>query len=298
MDDLRDQSLGIAEHIAAALGRPVARIVARQPCGGGCIHRAEIVTLADRTRWFLKSSRRAADMFEQERAGLEALRAAGILRIPTVVCQFRLGGDIDYLVLEAIDQARPPADFFERFGRQLAELHRSAVGAQFGWPTDNYLGSSPQAGGWHSDWVEFFGSKRLQPQIRMARNRGVATAELVRKMDRLLERLDQWLAAPFDPPSLLHGDLWSGNFLCDTGGQAVLIDPAVYYGRREAELAMPLLFGGFPPIFLDAYSETWPLETGWRDRVEIYQLYHLLNHLNLFGSGYLESCLSTLRRLV
>ena len=119
----------------------------------------------------------------------------------------------------------------------------------------------------------------------------MGSRELFQQVERLIARLDRWLAQPVEPPCLLHGDLWAGNYLIDEAGKPVLIDPAVYYGRREADLAMPALFGGFPEEFFQGYHDQWPLEDGWQQRLEVYKLYHLLNHLNLFGSGYLESCL-------
>jgi fructosamine-3-kinase len=182
------------------------------------------------------------------------------------------------------------------FGAHLAEHHRRGTSSRFGWASDNYLGSTVQKNEARESWVEFFGECRLQYQLRLARQRGLGSREFYRLAERVIERLDKWLGDDRAQPSLLHGDLWSGNFLVDAAGRAVVIDPAVYYGHREAELAMPLLFGGFPPEFFDAYSEAWPLAEGWRERVELYKLYHLLNHLNLFGVGYLDSCLEIVRR--
>lgn len=144
--------------------------------------------------------------------------------------------------------------------------------------------------------MAFFAECRLSYQLRLARQGGLGSGELFRLADRTVQRLENLLGAQVPPPSLLHGDLWNGNLLVGAAGNAVVIDPAVYYGHREAELAMPLLFGGFPAEFFDAYSEAWPLASGWQDRVEIYKLYHLLNHLNLFGVGYLDSCLEIVRR--
>ncbi|MCC6509900.1 MAG: fructosamine kinase family protein, partial [Pirellulaceae bacterium] len=145
-------------------------------------------------------------------------------------------------------------------------------------------------------WVEFFAEFRLNYQLRLARQRGLGSGEFYRLAGRVVQRLDKWLTSTDACPCLLHGDLWNGNLLVGADGYAVVIDPAVYYGEREAELAMPLLFGGFHPDFFDAYNTTWELPAGWQQRAELYKLYHLLNHLNLFGVGYLDSCLEIVRR--
>ncbi len=293
MSSVRSEAL--ADLIADATAGPTTAVSKVQSCSGGCIHRAEIVHLADGRKYFVKSSRNASDMFAQEALGLAALAESKTLRTPRVIAAGMLGGE-SCLVLEAIEAGSQRSDFWKTFGSQFAELHRVSTAERFGWSTENYLGSNVQSNEAKEDWVEFFAECRFGYQLRLARNRGLGSRELFKIMDRLVSRLDGYLSCPKDPPSLLHGDLWSGNYLVDQDGHPVLIDPAVYYGRREADLAMPLLFGGFSPDFFDAYGEAWPLTDGWRDRVELYKLYHLLNHLNLFGSGYLDSCLEIARR--
>ncbi len=156
----------------------------------------------------------------------------------------------------------------------------------------------PQPNPWTRSWLEFFRRHRLGHQLELARRQGRADGELDRLGERLLDRLDQWLDVPGEPPCLLHGDLWSGNFMVGPQGEPVLIDPACYYGHREAELAMTQLFGGFAPEFYAAYEEAWPLPPESAPRVAIYKLYHLLNHLNLFGGSYRGQCVGVLRRLV
>ena len=171
-------------------------------------------------------------------------------------------------------------------------------GETHGFAHDNYLGSTPQQNPWQVDACELWRRHRLGYQLELARHNGQSNAELDRLGDRLLDRLDQWLGTLDEPASLLHGDLWSGNYLVSTAGQPVLIDPAVYCGPREADLAMTQLFGGFERSFYEAYESSWPLPPGSGERLEIFKLYHLLNHLNLFGGGYRASCLAILRRLV
>lgn len=292
MNEQRNEQL--SSLISSAIGSAAGSVVRTRNCPGGCIHRAEIVTLADGRAYFVKSSKASAEMFRTEALGLEELAQADVLRVPRVIARGRLTETEDCLVLEAIQSAQASKGFFESLGSGLAELHIATTPSYFGWHADNFLGTSRQINNRTETWMEFFRQHRLRPQLRMARNQGLGSVELYRLTERLIERLDEWLED--GPPSLLHGDLWSGNYLADEMGEPVVFDPAVVYGHREFDLAMPLLFGGFPNAFFDAYLESGPLEDGWRERVEFYQLYHLLNHLNLFGSGYLECCLEIVRK--
>ena len=273
-------------------------IVATRPVGGGCINRAEIVELIDGRRYFVKSNPDPLPgMFEREAEGLDALAATRTIRVPKP-----LGagggptGGVPFLVTEAIETGAPGRGFWETFGRRFAELHRAAGPERFGFEHDNYLGATPQPNAWTDDWCDFFRRHRLGHQLELARRAGLCDPTLEGLGDRLLDRLEDLLAEPEEPPCLLHGDLWSGNYMVDSTGEPVLIDPATYYGRREADLAMTHLFGGYDPRFYAAYEEAWPLAPGAAERLEIYKLYHLLNHLNLFGSGYRQGCLAILRR--
>jgi fructosamine-3-kinase len=201
-----------------------------------------------------------------------------------------------FLLMECIETGRPAGGFFEAFGRALALLHREARGARYGFERDNYIGATEQPNDWNDDWTAFWREQRLGYQLALARRQGLSDGAMIRHGDRLLERLDTLIGEPAEPPSLLHGDLWGGNYLVDERGGPVLIDPAAYYGRREADLAMTHLFGGFDARFHRAYEEVWPLEEGAAERLEIYKLYHLLNHLNLFGGSYYGGCMAILRR--
>jgi fructosamine-3-kinase len=281
----------------ARRGEP-GHVVRALPVGGGSIHRAQIVELGDGRRLFVKSNAEApTGMFEAEAAGLSALAAPGLLRVPRDPWVGEAGG-IRFLAMEAIEEGRADGGFFRRFGTALAELHRAARGDRFGFATDNWIGATPQPNAWHTDWVEFVRRLRLGFQLDLARRRGLSDGALDRLGDRLLDRLGDWIDLPDEPPCLVHGDLWSGNFLVGAGGEPVLVDPAVYYAHREAELAMTRLFGGFDAAFYAAYEEAWPLPPGSAERQTIYSLYHLLNHLNLFGAGYRGQCVSVLWRLV
>jgi fructosamine-3-kinase len=228
---------------------------------------------------------------------LEALAALGEVRVPRdPVTGGGEGGVPPFLVMEAITSGRPGPGFSADFGRRLARLHRATRGGRFGFPHDNYLGSTPQPNEWSADGCEFFRRRRLGHQLALAHANGLADRELSRLGERLLERLDRWLDLRGEPACLLHGDLWGSNYLIDEAGAPVLIDPAAYYGHREADLAMTHLFGGFDAAFYAGYEEEWPLAPGHDERLPIYELYHLLNHLNLFGTGYRGRCLAILRR--
>jgi len=259
--------------------------------GGGCIADARVATFADGSRVFVKSAAGVPGMFEREAEGLRALAAAGAIRIPEVLAVGK-----EALVLEMIHEAPKKAGFFESFGRAFARLHDHR-GPSFGFPHDNFIGSTPQCNqpldG--SGWPEFFLERRLRFQAKLAASRGHGN-EIEHLLDRAEGRIVELLGAATELPSILHGDLWSGNFIADERGEACLIDPAVYYGHREADLAMTRLFGGFSSEFYAAYDEASPLAPGHQDRLPIYQLYHLLNHLNLFGSAYYAQSMRILRR--
>jgi fructosamine-3-kinase len=274
--------------------------VTTRSVGGGCIADARIATFEDGSRVFVKTVAGVPDLFEREAEGLEALAAADAIRVPEV-----LAVDADGLVLEFIARGSPQAGFFASFGRRFARLHRHA-GPQCGFPHDNYIGATPQVNrpldgvfgeglDDGSEWPGFFVERRLRYQARLAEERGHGP-ELLQLLDRCEARLYELLTAAIEPPCVLHGDLWSGNFMVDETGGPCLIDPAVYYGHREADLAMTRLFGGFDAAFYRAYDEEFPLAEGHEERLPAYQLYHLLNHLNLFGSGYYGQCERILRR--
>ena len=263
----------------------------RQSVGGGCINVATI--LSDGTRsYFVKCNDASRlDLFEAEADGLAALASSGSIRVPEPVCWGRAGGS-SYLVLERLDLTSGRGRGAEA-GRQLAELHRSS-GPEFGWRRDNYIGSTPQPNTETSDWAAFWRDRRIGFQLELAANNGHG---LQPHADRLLADLGAFLGhEPY--PSLLHGDLWGGNLGYLRNGSPAIFDPAVYLGDREADLAMTELFGGFGADFYAAYGETWPLDPGYGTRKTLYNLYHILNHLNLFGSGYLAQARAMIERLL
>lgn len=245
---------------------------------------------------FVKRSS-AADLarFEAEASGLAALRETGAVRVPEVL---RCGLVADEAVIElewldlfGLDRASGAA-----LGRRLAELHRH-TGESFGWPADNWIGGSPQLNGLRGEWSRFFAERRLLPQLEWAAANGMDRAHVDRGL-ALAERVGAFFLDYRPKPSLLHGDLWGGNASALPDGTPVIFDPAVHYGDREADLAMSELFGGFPESFYAAYRLAWPLDAGYETRKTLYNLYHILNHFNLFGAGYLNQARRMIDRLI
>jgi len=263
------------------------------PVGGGCINDAHVVT-TDQGRYFVKynHARRYPGMFEAEARGLEVLKNAAELSVPGVIGTGE-AGDQAFLVLEYIDSRPLETDFWENFGRGLARLHKH-TNQHFGLGHSNYIGSLPQRNAFSGSWTDFFINERIRPQLRLSRESGKTDKELEGKFERLFVRLHEFF--PAEPPALLHGDLWSGNFMAGSCGEAVIIDPAVYFGHRYMDLGMSKLFGGFAPGFYNAYHSEYPLDGGWQQGIEIANLYPLMVHVNLFGGGYLGSVNSILRR--
>ncbi len=238
-------------------------------------------------------------MFEAEIDGLAALRATQAVRVPEAFGSGQTGNgeawiELEYLELESLD---PVAG--ARLGEQLAELHRCTGqenNATYGWPRDNFIGTTPQSNQSHLTWAGFFAAERLQPQLSMAFRNGMPRT-LRDQGERVLESLGAFFLDYRPLPSLLHGDLWSGNAGQLPDGTPVIFDPAVHRGDREADLAMSELFGGFPESFYAAYRATWPLDPGFETRKTLYNLYHILNHYNMFGAGYLNQARRMIERL-
>ena len=273
-------------------------VVAReQNLSGGCINHARCVELVDGRRFFVKSnSDPLPGLFEREAEGLAALAISGHVRVPGLVGTGGGSGD-PCIVLEMIETGHRAAGFSESFGRGMAQLHRDSSSDRFGFESDNYIGATHQPNTWTGQWVTFWRDHRLGHQLSLAISNGFGPS-IAALGEKMMARLDEWLSGASEPPTLCHGDLWSGNYLVDEKGNAVLIDPAAYYGHREADLSMTMMFGGFDSRFYEAYCEAWPLSEGADERMQIYQLYHHLNHLNLFGAGYLGGCEAILRRFV
>ena len=234
-------------------------------------------------------------MFEAEAAGLEALRLANAVRVPRVMGLGTSQGTA-WLALEWIQTGAPSRGMDTLLGEQLARQHR-AVQIAFGWDRDNTIGSTPQLNAWEKDWVTFFRERRLRYQLTLAKEHGHG-GRLQERGEVLLANLEPFFSSYRPVPSLLHGDLWGGNCTVDEQGRPVIFDPAVYYGDREADLAMTHLFGGFGADFYSAYQAAWALDAGATVRTDLYNLYHVLNHLNLFGGGYLKQAVSIIDRLL
>lgn len=281
--------------VEAACRRALGRTSTPQsvvPASGGCIHACYRVQAGGVGLFIKLNATRFDDAFASEADGLAALRDAGT-RAPEPLAH----GMTDthaFLVLELLALGR--TGNAEALGRELAAQHRAADG-RFGWRRDNYIGATPQPNPWTDDWMTFWRERRLAPQLALAEAGGHGRA-LRADMERLMAALGAFFGGYSPAPSLLHGDLWSGNagYLAD--GSPVVFDPAVYRGDREADVAMTELFGGFPHAFYAAYREAWPLDPGYAVRRDLYNLYHVLNHLNLFGAGYLGQARSLLRRLL
>src|SRR5579859_1609350 len=240
-------------------------------------------------RYFVKWNDSApVHFFEAEAHGLERLRETHTLRVPEVIANAEATANWPaYLILEWIDGSPRGGseDFTRRFGQGLADLHRCSA-STFGLDTDNFIGALPQSNTQTHHWADFYRDQRIFPQMELARQNGHLPAAREGLLNRLIERLDELIGSDDITPSLLHGDLWNGNFLVASDGQPVVVDPAVYYGEREVEIAFTELFGGFPPGFLEGYGEAYSLGIAYSERRALYQLYPMLVHLNLFGEAY------------
>ncbi|MBK8384402.1 MAG: fructosamine kinase family protein [Candidatus Accumulibacter sp.] len=275
----------LCEAISVGTGSP-ANIDSLTEITGGSISRALMLASAGE-RYFVKlNDAKLADMFAAEADGLRALAACPALRVPRVV-GYGVSGRQAYLLLEYLPlQALRTGQQGAKAGHALAALHRQR-GPQYGWHRDNFIGSTVQHNAEHRTWPFFFAHRRLLPQLELAR-RHAQYNRLIADGERLAGKLAALFVDHHPQPSLLHGDLWHGNAATDQTGTLTLFDPAVHFGDREADLAMSELFGGFPDSFYAGYREAWPLSDGYEQRKTLYNLYHVLNHLNLFGSGYLR----------
>ncbi|MCR4712878.1 MAG: fructosamine kinase family protein [Treponemataceae bacterium] len=317
----------LASALTGLFGNSVA-ILHTDRISGGDINKAYGITLNTGDHIFMKANEKDnIAFFTTEAAGLQAIADTNTIKTPKILCTGTDDGEYtgySFLMLEYINSTNCRKDYWETFAQELAAMHSAntegfvtkladdkpdapvphgtpattataPVPAQFGFYRDNFIGATPQKNTPAISWCNFFRDCRLVPQFRAADS--YFTPENRSKITKLLDNLDQFLIEP-EHPSLLHGDLWSGNVMTGSDGKALLIDPACYTGHREADLAMTELFGGFPPKFYEAYREAAPLQAGYKDRRDLYNLYQLLNHLNLFGSSYLEPVLSIIEEYV
>jgi protein-ribulosamine 3-kinase len=282
----------LATKLAVQLQRPLSDAQARPLAGGGINRTFRLDCGAD--RFFLKLNEAAREsMFVAERTGLEAIQRSGAIRTPAV---YLTGSDDEtaYIVMEYIDLDGPQDS--ERLARALAAMHDCAQ-PQFGFHSDNTIGSTPQINRWNTNWVDFWREHRLEFQLQLADRNGLDSALIERGL-LLADNLAPFFSSYRAQPSLLHGDLWSGNYSADSSGNPVIYDPACYYGDHETDLAMMELFGNPGVRFFDVYREHFAIDRGYSDRRELYNLYHLLNHANLFGGAYTAQAQAVIERLL
>ncbi|MCW8924054.1 MAG: fructosamine kinase family protein [Gammaproteobacteria bacterium] len=282
----------IEQQIEQATGKPFC-IGENRGVGGGCINASFQVTDEDR-RYFIKTNHsRHADMFKAEAEGLLEMANSGTIKVPCPVCY----GEHDnqcYIVMEYLDMGGGGDN--DLFGRQLAAMHRQTA-SQFGWHMDNTIGSTPQPNNQHHDWIEFWRQERLGFQLDLAARNGYGGA-LQTLGERLMADFPVLFESYQPEASMLHGDLWTGNYGALPDGTPVIFDPAFYYGDREAELAMTTLFGSFSRDFYAAYNEAWPLDDGYATRRTFYNIYHIINHTNLFGGGYYGQAIGMIEQVL
>lgn len=292
---------GISKEMSAYLNQELSNnglstsdIIKMSPVYGGSINESFTIT-TQKERFFIKinSASEFPMMFEREKAGLELLRVSTALKVPFIHLLGEHDG-LSFLLMENIEPAAPKPNFWEDFGRGLAQLHQNTQ-EQFGLNYDNYIGSLIQKNSKKKDWLSFFIENRLHYQAKLAFEKGLVKKSLLQDLEQLYLKLDAIF--PKEPPALCHGDLWSGNFMVGKNGEPVIMDPAIYFGHREMDLAMMHLFGGFNRKLYDAYHEVYPLTSGWENRIEVCNLYPLLVHVNLFGEGYVSRVKNILEKL-
>ncbi len=259
-------------------------IIGARPVSGGDINQVYRLQ-SNGPSYLLKVNKHYAypALFKQEALGLQAIANTHTIAVPDIILQDE-AGDESFLLMEWIENRRPTATASVELGRALAAMHRHTA-SYFGFDADNYMGSLTQSNHKHQSWNDFFIAERLQPMVKMATDTGLLNGADIKKLDLLYQNLSSLFQE--EPPALIHGDLWSGNYLIGIDEKPYLIDPAVSYSHREADIAMTTLFGGFGREFYTAYNEAFPLAPGWQQRLDLWNLYPLLVHLNLFGTSYL-----------
>ena len=272
----------IAQQISQATNQEFT-INHRRPVGGGCINQGYAVTDDSNRTYFVKLNQAArVSMFAAEALGLQQMLETATICVPQPIT-WGVSADSAFIVLEWLELgSRGDTSAWQQMGRQLAAMHSHSSSQAFGWEQNNTIGSTPQINTWKTDWVEFYTQHRLGYQFQLARRQGGNFPQ----QEQLLSAIPQLLADHQPQPSLVHGDLWGGNAAFTTTGKPVIIDPATYFGDREVDLAMTELFGGFPAAFYQGYNELSPLDPGYKRRKTLYNLYHILNHFNIFGGSY------------
>jgi fructosamine-3-kinase len=285
----------VLEHISKSLSKHLnssITVKAVQQVHGGDINQTYILETNDQNIFLKLNDNSKPDMFEKEFNGLQLLRSTNAITVPQPFIHGSFEDEI-YLVMQSIEKGVPAINFWKSFAYELAALHRNS-NEQFGLNENNYIGSLPQRNDQCKTWTEFYATQRILFLIKMAFDDKKCERTEIQLAEKICNKLDDLF--PSEPSSLLHGDLWSGNFMVDTEGKAVIYDSAVYYGHREMDVGMTLLFAGFDKSFYEHYNEAFPLEKGWRQRVELTQLYPLLVHLILFGGHYYNSVRNILKK--
>lgn len=284
----------LEQAVTAATGEPFA-LDSHANVGGGCINAAMKISGGGRVYFLKLNDGQLLDMFEAEADGLRELAAAQAVRVPAPVCT-GVSDRQAFIVLEYLDMGGHAGTAMHDFGEQLAQMHRYTR-PQFGWHRDNTIGSTPQPNSWSADWLAFWREQRLGYQLQLGARHGLS-GRVLQKGEKLQATCHELFTGYQPQASVLHGDLWSGNYGISQDGEPVIFDPAVYFGDREADLAMTELFGGFGREFYAAYQATWALDPGYAQRKLFYNLYHVLNHFNLFGGGYASQAESMIDRLL
>ncbi|MGD1704147.1 fructosamine kinase family protein [Dapis sp. BLCC M229] len=283
----------IAEHITQVTEEKF-EVTNHSSVGGGCINSGYKITNGTRSYFVKINQASLVEMFRAEALGLKQMWETQTIRVPKPLC-YGTEGNNCYIVLEWLDLGGRGNDkSWEEMGRNLAALHRYQGKSEFGWDINNTIGSTPQINTWVADWAEFWVQHRIGYQLKLAKRRGGSFSQ----GDRLLKIIPEILAGHQPQPSLVHGDLWGGNASVTADGEPAIFDPATYWGDREVDIAMTELFGGFPNAFYRGYNETWPLDDGYKQRKILYNLYHILNHFNLFGGGYASQAERMIQQLL
>ena len=260
---------------------------------GGCINQGYKIS-SDRAEYFVKlNDASQIEMFIAEAIGLKQMYATRTINVPQPICYGTVESS-SYIVLQWLDLGRGSGQSYREMGRQLAAMHRQGTAEHFGWERNNTIGSTPQINTQSDNWADFFAEQRIGYQLKLAKGRGGSFPDT----KKVVEAVRNKLANRQPEASLVHGDLWSGNAAIAADGSPVILDPATYYGDRETDIAMTELFGGFPAAFYDGYNEAWQLEGGYQQRKSIYNLYHVLNHFNLFGGGYANQAKRIIRQII
>lgn len=270
----------IARHITQTTEKPF-EIEKSHPVSGGCINQGYAVS-GNGLIYFVKINQANQEaMFAAEALGLKQIHATKTIRVPEPIC-WGIAEKSSYLVLEWLEFGGGNSQSWEKMGQNLARLHQVSLSDRFGWHCNNTIGSTPQINTISNNWADFFAHQRIGYQLRLAKERGGNFPD----EDQVIPAISEILSQHQPHPSLVHGDLWSGNAAITVDGEPVILDPATYWGDREVDLAMTELFGGFPAAFYRGYNDVFPLDAGYQKRKTLYNLYHILNHFNLFGGGY------------